>query len=158
EPLWRLHLEHVAHPSRDVVEPPDPERQAHPPLRAELVDQERMRGALRPLEQQSGPAGLDGAVDDLGELEVWVDLGGAAYAPPLALEQGDPVAEVGERHRSSLRPLRGVRLPGRGRTDATTRAGGARRGTATPLRRRPRTGGGRAGERPARLSRRARPR
>ena len=40
--LRRLHLEHVLELLRDVVEPLDAEGQAHPPLGAELVDQQRM--------------------------------------------------------------------------------------------------------------------
>ena len=72
----------------------DAEREAHPPLGAELVDQERMLGALRVLEQERRPAGLDGAVDDLGDLEVGIDLGGDAHELALALEQRDPVAEI----------------------------------------------------------------
>ena len=50
--------------------------------------------ALRALEEQRRPAGLDGAVDDLGDLEVRVDLGGDADELALALEQRDPVAQV----------------------------------------------------------------
>jgi len=51
-------------------------------------------GALRPLEQERGAAGLDRAVDDLGDLEVWVDLGRDADELALALEERDPVAKV----------------------------------------------------------------
>src|SRR4029079_7339016 len=75
ETLRRLHLEHLLELLADVVEALDPEREAHPPLGAELVDQQRVLRALRVLEQQRGAAGLDGAVDDLGDLEVRVDLG-----------------------------------------------------------------------------------
>jgi hypothetical protein len=46
------------------------------------------------LEQQRRPAGLDDAVDDLGDLEVRVDLGRDANELALALEERDPVAEV----------------------------------------------------------------
>ena len=81
----------------DVVEPLDAEGEAHAPLRAELVDQQRVTRALRVLEQQRGAAGLDGPVDDLGDLEVRVDLGGDANELALALEQRDPVAKVGRR-------------------------------------------------------------
>ena len=49
---------------------------------------------LRVLEEQRGPAGLDDAVDDLGDLEVRVDLGGDAHELAFALEQRDPVAQV----------------------------------------------------------------
>ena len=61
-----------------------------------LIEQ-RVRGALRALEEERGPAGLDGAVDDLGDLEVRIDLGGDADELALALEQGDPVAQVRRR-------------------------------------------------------------
>ncbi len=50
--------------------------------------------ALRALEQERRPAGLHRAVDDLRDLEVGVDLGGHAHELALALEEGDPVAEV----------------------------------------------------------------
>ncbi len=79
---------------RDVVELLDAEREAHPPLGAELVDQQRMLGALRLLEQQRRPAGLDGSVDDLGDLEIGIDLGRDANEFALALEQRDPLAEI----------------------------------------------------------------
>ena len=44
----------------------DAEREAHAPLGAELVDEERMRPALRVLEEERRPAGAHGPVDDLG--------------------------------------------------------------------------------------------
>ena len=94
EPARRLHLEHVGDPLRDVVEPLDAEGEAHPPLGAELVDQERVLGALRILEQERRPAGLHRAVDDLRDLEVGIDLGRDADELALALEQRDPVAEI----------------------------------------------------------------
>ena len=53
-----------------------------------------MARALRILEEQRGASRLDRAVDDLGDLEVGVDLGGDAHELALALEDGDPVAEV----------------------------------------------------------------
>ena len=52
EPLRRLHLEHVGKLRRHVVEPLDPEGQAHAPLRAELVDEQRVLASLRMLEQE----------------------------------------------------------------------------------------------------------
>ena len=54
----------------DLVQALDAEREAHPPLGAELVDQQRVLGALGVLEEQRRPARLDGAVDDLGDLEI----------------------------------------------------------------------------------------
>ena len=56
EPLRRLHLEHVLELGGDVVEALDAEGEAHPPLGAELVDQERVLRALRLLEQERGTA------------------------------------------------------------------------------------------------------
>ena len=97
EPLRRLHLEHVLELRADVVEPLDAEGEAHAPLRPELVDQQRVLRALRVLEEQRRPAGLDRAVDDLGDLEVRVDLGRDANELALALEQADPLAQVGGR-------------------------------------------------------------
>ncbi len=95
EPLRRLHLEHVGELLRDSVEARRPEREAHAPLGAELVDEERVLGALRVLEEQRRAAArLDEAVDDLGDLEVRVDLGRDAVQLALALEERDPVAEV----------------------------------------------------------------
>ena len=78
----------------DVVEPLDPEGEAHAPLRPELVDQERQPRSLHVLEQERRAAGLDDAVGDLGDLEVGIDLGADADELALALEQGDPLAEV----------------------------------------------------------------
>jgi hypothetical protein len=67
-----------------------------------LVDQQRMLG-LRVLEQQRRASRLDHAVDDLGHLEMRVDLGGDAPKLALALEQRDPFAQVaGRRHRRSV--------------------------------------------------------
>ena len=98
--LGRLHLEHVLELLADVVEPLDAEGEAHPPLGAELVDQQRVLRALRVLEEERRAARLDGAVDDLGDLEMRVDLGADADELALALEQRDPVAEVAECHRA----------------------------------------------------------
>ena len=49
-----------------------------------------MLAALRLLEEQRRAAGLDRAVDDLGHLEVRIDLGGDADELALALEERDP--------------------------------------------------------------------
>src|SRR5206468_2545065 len=84
----------------------DAEGEAHSPLGAELVDQERMLCSLRPLEEQRRSARLDGAVDDLGDLEVGIDLGRDADELALALEQRDPVAEILHRHGENLPQLR----------------------------------------------------
>ncbi len=84
----------------DVVQALDAEREAHPPLGAELVDQQRALRALGALEEERRAARLDGAVDDLGDLEVRVDLDADANELALALEQRDPVAEVAECHRA----------------------------------------------------------
>ena len=97
EPLGRLHLEHVAELVGRVVEPFDAEREAHAPLGPELVDEEPMARALRVLEEQRRPAGLDRAVDDLRHLEVGVDLCGDADELALALEERNPVAEIAGR-------------------------------------------------------------
>ena len=102
QPRRRLHLEHAAHLAGDVVEPLGAEGEAHAALGAELVDQERMLRALRALEQQRRPGGPDGAVDDLGDLEVGIDLGGDADELALPLKQRDPVAEVPRSHGASL--------------------------------------------------------
>ena len=54
-----------------------------------------------PLEEERRPARLDGAVDDLGHLEARIDLGLHADELALALEQRDPLAQVGRgRHAS----------------------------------------------------------
>ncbi len=97
EPLRRLHLEHVGELRRDVVEPLDAEREAHPPLGPELVHEQRMVAALRPLEEERRPAGLDRAVDDLGHLESRIDLGGNADELALPLEERDPRAQIAGR-------------------------------------------------------------
>ena len=128
EPLRRLHLEHVLELRRDVVEPLDAEREAHAPLGAELVDQERVLRALRVLEEQRGAAGLHRPVDDLRDLEVRVDLGGDANELALALEQANPVAQVGRRgHRGQSRSLaRRAVAAARGGGSTTSRARRAR--------------------------------
>ena len=103
EPLRRLHLEHVAELLGDRVERRRIERHRHPPLRSELVDQQRPVGALDVLEEQRRPAALDDAVVDLRDLELGIDLGGDAHELALALEQGDPLAQVTRRsHRRSV--------------------------------------------------------
>ena len=99
EPLRRLHLEHVLELARHGVEVLLPEREAHAPLRPELVDEERPLGALDVPEEERRPAGLDDAVDDLGDLEVRVDLGLDLDQLALPLEQVDPGAKIGGRHR-----------------------------------------------------------
>ncbi len=58
-----------------------------------------MRRSFRLLEQEGGPTGLDDAVDDLGDLEIGVDLGGDADELTLFLEEGDPRTQVGRRAR-----------------------------------------------------------
>ena len=129
EPLRRLHLEHVLELRRDVVEPLDAEGEAHPPLGAELVDQERVARALRVLEQERRPAGLHRAVDDLRDLEVGIDLGGDANELALPLEQGDPLAQVGGRsHRGqSTAAQRSVAAGGGGAATSTSRRARSRR-------------------------------
>ena len=101
--LRRLHLEHRAELGGRVVEAVHPEREAHAPLGAELVDEERVRRALRVLEEKRRPAGAHGAVDDLGHLEVRIDLGAHADELALALEESNPLAQVGRsRHGASV--------------------------------------------------------
>ena len=103
EPFWRLHVEDVAELGRDVVEPLDAERHAHALLRAELVDEQRMLGALGVLEQKRRAARLHDAIGDLGDLEVGVDLRRDASQLARALEERDPLAEVsGRRSRSRV--------------------------------------------------------
>ena len=109
EALRRLHLEHVLDAAAELVERGDAEAHAHPPLGPELVDQQRMRRALDPGEEERRPARLDRAVDDLRDLEARVDLGvhlDELAGPP---EHVDPGAEVGSRHRGDCR-RRGVPL------------------------------------------------
>ena len=55
------------------------------------------RRALDLLEQERRPARLDDAVGDLGDLEIGVDLGRDADELTLALEERDPLAQVGDR-------------------------------------------------------------
>ena len=92
----------------DVVEPLDAEGEAHAALGAELVDEQRPLAALRPLEEQRGPAGLDRAVDDLGDLEVRIDLGGDADELALPLEERDPRAQIAGRAPSAASLVRGA--------------------------------------------------
>src|SRR5262249_23293905 len=78
-------------------EPLGAEGQAHPPLGAELVHEQRMRAPLGTLEEERRAAGSDGAIDDLSHLEVGVDLGGDAHELTLALQERDPLTQVGRR-------------------------------------------------------------
>ena len=104
EPLGRLQLEDLVEPGAEVVEAVHAERHAHPPLGAELVDEERVSRALRVLEEHRRAAALHEAVDDLGRLEVGIDLGGDAHELALALEERDPLPQVGDgaRHPGSV--------------------------------------------------------
>ena len=110
EPRGRLHLEHVLEPPRDGVEARLPESEAHAALGSELVDQERVGRALDVTEEERRAAGLDRAVDDLGRLEVRIDLGLDRDELALALQEGDPVAQVREGHRAILRAAGSRRL------------------------------------------------
>ena len=101
-PSRRLHVEDVAELRRRVVERLDAERQAHAPLGAELVDEERVLRALRVLEEERRPARLDDAVGDLGDLEVGVGLDGDAPQLALALEERDPLAEISRRRQDGV--------------------------------------------------------
>ena len=84
----------------DVVERVGAEGEAHPPLGAELVDQQRVLEPFGFSNSSAGPPALTDAVDDLRDLEVRIDLGGDAHELALALEERDPVAEVAwRRHR-----------------------------------------------------------
>ena len=94
EPFGRLQLEDLRQLRGDVVERVDAEREAHAPLGAELVDQQRDRAALRLLEEQRRAARPHGPVDDLRHLEVRIDLGRDADELLLTLEEGDPLAQV----------------------------------------------------------------
>ena len=80
----------------DVVEPLDAERLGHPPLGAEHVDGQRHRRAADVLEQQRRAAGAHDALDDLGDLEVRVDLGLDAAEVPAALQTREEVAQIGK--------------------------------------------------------------
>src|SRR5262245_58528202 len=58
-----------------------------------------MLRALRVLEQERGTARLHGAVDDLRDLEVGIDLRAHADELALALEEIDPFTEVADHRR-----------------------------------------------------------
>src|SRR5262249_47278885 len=79
---------------RRVVESLDAEREAHAPLRAELVDEQPVLTPLRMLEQERRAVRADRARDDLCDLEVRIDLGVDPHELSLALEQRDPLAKV----------------------------------------------------------------
>ena len=97
ETLRRLHVEHLAQLRRRVVELLDAQGEAHAPFGSELVDEERMRRSLRMLEEERRSSGLDDAVGDLRDLEIRIDLGRDASELALALEERDPLPEIGER-------------------------------------------------------------
>ena len=84
-----------------------------------------MLGPLGVLEQERRPPGLDDAVDDLGDLEVGVDLGGDAPKLALALEERDPLAEVSGRRQGEVSLWTG----GAGSTISKSRSAVPRRST-----------------------------
>jgi hypothetical protein len=115
EPGGRLHLENVAELLGDAVERRRVEGEAHAPLGSELVDQQRVQRALDVLEEKRRAARLDGAVGDLRDLELRIDLGLDANELALALEERDPGAQVGRRsHGVQSRLERGERASGGG--------------------------------------------
>jgi hypothetical protein len=103
ETLRRLHLEHVGERRRRVVQALDAEREAHAPLGAELIDEQPVTASLRVLEQQRGAVLANRAGDDLGDLEVRVDLGRDPDELAFAVEQGDPLAQIGYGHQYERR-------------------------------------------------------
>ena len=114
----------------DVVELLDAEREAHAPLGAELVDQQRVLGALDVLEQERRPFRLHGAVDDLGDLELGIDLDRDAPQLALALEERDPSRRSEAAPRASVygrRPLQRSRECRDGDTHCVTSATDAAR-------------------------------
>ena len=131
-PCGRLHLQHVAEAGTDFVEARGIEGETHPALGAELVDQQGMLGALDVFEQERGATRLDGSVVDLGDLEVRVDLGGDALELALALEQGDPGAEVTGRRQSAVSLCPRARNPSHRRRIARVLASPQRRSRDRP--------------------------
>jgi hypothetical protein len=100
--LRRLHLEHIAELLADRVQGGLAEGHRHPPLRPELVGEKRMLGALEIVEEESRAAGLDRPVDDLGHLEIGVDLGLDLDQLAGSAKLVDPGAEVSRGHDLSL--------------------------------------------------------
>ena len=100
EALRRLHLEHVAELLADSSSESTPKARH---IRRSVPNWLISSGSCEPfglLEEQRRPAGLHRPVDDLGDLEMRIDLGVDADELALALEQRDPVAEVARgRHR-----------------------------------------------------------
>ena len=97
------------------------------PLRAELVDQEREPRALHVLEEEGGPTGLDDPVDDLGDLEIGIDLRPDADELLLALEERDPLAEILRRGRHTAVSLGAQRRPDASRPGYSGRSSFERR-------------------------------
>ena len=98
-PCGGVQLEHVRDASPRPRRAVDAEREAHAPLGAELVDQQRDARAAHVAEQQRRPAGLHRAVGDLGDLEVRVDLGVDLGELAARAQQLDPLAQVVADHR-----------------------------------------------------------
>ena len=110
-----------------LVEPLDAEGEAHAPLGAELVDEQRVLASRRPLEEQRRAAGLDRAVDDLGHLEVRIDLGAATRtsSPSRSSSAIHSRRSAGAATSASVRaagggPCGGGRRPSRARRCAIT--------------------------------------
>ena len=102
QPLRGLHFEHQAELGGRVVETVDSEGQAHAPLGAELVDEERVPRTLRVLEEKRRSSRLDDAIGDLGDLEIGIDLGGDTPQLALLLEERNPLAEVSWRRHGAV--------------------------------------------------------
>ena len=95
EPCRRLHLEHVRELRAGVVEPLDAEGEAHAPLRAELVDEQRVLAPRGRSKSSAGPP----ALTVRSTISVTSRRGSTSARDAdelaLALEQRDPLAQVG---------------------------------------------------------------
>jgi hypothetical protein len=68
-----------------------------------LIDQERMRTPFGLLEEERGATCPNRAIDDLGDLEVRIDLGRDANQLSFTLQESDPRPQIGgwKRHEES---------------------------------------------------------
>jgi len=94
-----LRLQDLGDPRADVVEPRNPQREAHPLHRPEEVHGERHGAPFHVREQQRRAPGFDRTVCDFRRLELRGNLHGDFFQVSSRLEGGEERRQVAERHR-----------------------------------------------------------
>ena len=92
------HAEQISDALRDLVHVVHAQRPCHSPVGAVEVDRQGHLVTLDVLEEQRRPARLDGAVGDLGDLQVAADGLRDATEVALVFKEGDEFSEIAKRH------------------------------------------------------------